>query len=63
MRWLLIDYSLSYGYHGLAPCITYPGEGTVSLVLAEGPILTPETTGHTPAAVLDARPERRRGTV
>ena len=30
---------------------------------AEDPILTAETTGHTPAAVLDARLERRRGTV
>ena len=30
---------------------------------ATGPIYTCETTGHTPAAVLDAHPERRRGTV
>ena len=29
---LLIDYSLSYGHHGLTPCSTHPGEGTVSLV-------------------------------
>ena len=50
VRWLLIDYSLSYGHHGLSPCSTHPGEGTVSLAWAEGPILTPETTGHTPAA-------------
>ena len=30
---------------------------------AAGPIYTCETTGHAPAAVLDAHPERRRGTV
>ena len=30
---------------------------------ATGPIYTCETTGHTPAAVLDDHPERRRGTV
>ena len=30
---------------------------------ATGPIYTCETTGHTPDAVLDAHPERRRGTV
>ena len=60
---LYIDYSLSYGHHGLSPCITHPGEGTVSLVQAAGPILTPDTTGHTPAAVLDARLEHRWGTV
>ena len=30
---------------------------------ATGLIYTCETTGHTPAAVLDAHPERRRGTV
>ena len=30
---------------------------------ATGPIYTCETTGHAPAAVLDAHPERRRGTV
>ena len=34
----------------------------MSLVQAVGPILTPETTGHTPAAVLDAHLEHRRGT-
>ena len=63
MRWLLVDYSLSYGHHGLSPCSTHPGEGAVLLVQAEGPILTPETARHTPAAVLDACLERRRGTV
>ena len=56
-------YSFSYGHHGLSPCSTYPEEGTVSLPQATGPILTPETTRHIPAAVLDARLERRRGTV
>ena len=30
---------------------------------ATGPIYTCETTGHAPVAVLDAHPERRRGTV
>ena len=35
----------------------------MSLVQTAGPILTPETTGHTSAAVLDARSERRRGTL
>ena len=35
----------------------------MSMGQATGPIYTCETTGHTPAAVLDAHPERRRGTV
>ena len=30
---------------------------------ATGPIYTCETTGHAPDAVLDAHPERHRGTV
>ena len=30
---------------------------------ATGPIYTCETTGHAPVAVLDAHPERHRGTV
>ena len=58
-----MDYSLSYGHHGLRPCITHLGEGTVSMGQATGPIYTCETTGHAPVAVLDAHPERRRGTV
>ena len=58
-----MDYSLSYGHHGLRHCSTHLGEGTVSMGQATGPIYTCETTGHTPAAVLDAHPERRRGTV
>ena len=36
-------------------------EGTVSMGQATGPIYTCETTGHVPAAVLDAHQERRRG--
>ena len=63
VRWLLMDYSLSYGHHGLRPCSKHLGEGTVSMRQATGPIYTCETTGHAPAAVLDAHPERRRGTV
>ena len=35
----------------------------MSMGQATGPIYTCETTGHTPDAVLDAHPERRRGTV
>ena len=35
----------------------------MSMGQATGPIYTCETTGHTPAAVLDAHPERRRGAV
>ena len=35
----------------------------MSMGQATGPIYTCETTGHAPAAVLDAHPERRRGTV
>ena len=58
-----MDYSLSYGHHGLRPCSTHLGEGTVSMGQATGPIYTCETTGHAPDAVLDAHPERRRGTV
>ena len=63
VRRLLMDYSLSYGHHGLRPCSTHLGEGTVSMGQATGPIYTCETTGHAPDAVLDAHPERRRGTV
>ena len=35
----------------------------MSMGQATGPIYTCETTGHAPVAVLDAHPERRRGTV
>ena len=35
----------------------------MSMGQATGPIYTCETTRHTPVAVLDAHPERRRGTV
>ena len=35
----------------------------MSMGQATGPIYTCETTGHAPDAVLDAHPERRRGTV
>ena len=35
----------------------------MSMGQATDPIYTCETTGHAPAAVLDAHPERRRGTV
>ena len=35
----------------------------MSMGQATGPIYTCETTGHAPAAVLNAHPERRRGTV
>ena len=55
--------SLSYGHHGLRPCSIHLGEGTVSMGLATGPIYTCETTGHAPVGVLDAHPERHRGTV
>eukprot|EP00966_Prymnesium_polylepis_P033407 776654-Prymnesium_polylepis.1 len=58
-----MDYSLSYGHHGHRPCIVHLGEGTVSMGQATGPIYTCDTIGHAPAAVLDAHPERRRGTV
>ena len=59
-----MDYSLSYGHHGLRPCSTHLGEGTVSMGQATGPIYThvrpPDTR---PDAVPDAHPERRQGTV
>ena len=58
-----MNYSLTYGHHGLRPCSTHLGEGTVSMGQATGPIYTCETTGHAPVAVLDAHSERRRGTV
>jgi hypothetical protein len=47
VRWLLMDYSLSYGHHGLRPYSTHLGEGTVSMGQATGPIYTCETTGQT----------------
>ena len=58
-----MDHSLSYGHHGLRPCSTHPVKGTVSMGQATCPIYTCETTGHAPAAVLNAHPERRWGTV
>ena len=58
-----MDYSLSYGHHGLRPCSTHLGEGTVSMGQATGPIYTCETTGRAPVGVLDAHPERHRGTI
>ena len=56
-----MDYRLSYGHHGLRPCSTHLGEGTVSMGQATGPIYTCGAAGHAPVAVLDAHPERRRG--
>ena len=35
----------------------------MSIGQATGPIYTCETTGHAPDAVLDAHPERRRGSI
>ena len=52
VRWELIDYSLSYGHHGLSPCSTHLGEGAASIVRAVGPVLTSETTKTAPVAVL-----------
>ena len=63
---LYIDYSLSYGHHGLSPCSTHLGEGAVSIVRAVGPVLTSETTKIAPALqcsdVLDSGTERHWGT-
>ena len=62
VRWEFMDDSLSYGHHGISPCITHP-EKELCHWCRLGPILTPETTGHTPVAVLGSGPERRLGTV
>ena len=58
-----MDYSLSYGHHGLRPGSTHLVEGTVSMGSAAGPIYTCETIGHAPVTVLDAHPEHCWGTV
>ena len=58
VRWLLIDFSLSYGHHGLSPCSTHQEEGTVSILSAVGPVMTPQTTKIAPVAVLKRAPMR-----